>query len=426
MSKNIIVILIVVLSFIIACNREHKKINNQSIDNVMNTDKKNKTILINARLIESEEFFIDSIIDKIEIIPLQLNTESILSRIEKLVNFDNRYFIKDDQKKDIFCFNHKGKFLYKINKYGKGQDEYNEITDFFIEDSLLYILDSKQKNILVYSIDENSSIIKRFNLRKLNIPVYSFSKYSADTFLMSGPHIGVGNYIDRYNLRLIDKSGNILSQHLSFNHFWDNFTTTIISFTKYKDKYYLPDEITHSYIEINPNTKSLSTKYSFNFYDHNIIEKKLPDIKLVGVNLGEMKKNAQKKINFINESNMIIGPTKIIETDNYILFETYLRGEKKYGIMCKSTSNVVFYEKYRSISLLTNINLNDFIGIGTDEGFIIILYPSMYLQVLKKQKEKNPQEFEKKLVRDKGLKMLYNKFNIDSNPLLLKIYFKEF
>jgi len=73
------------------------------------------------------------IFEKIELIPLETNPESLIKKIYKIKYHNNNLYIFDLQQNALLFFDYSGKFLDKIHKIGKGPGEYQLIYDFFID-----------------------------------------------------------------------------------------------------------------------------------------------------------------------------------------------------------------------------------------------------------------------------------------------------
>ena len=97
---------------------------------------------------------LSEIAENVEYIPLQTTDSSLLGDVVlKIVNIDNRIYILNsvEDEDEILCFNTDGKFSYKINKTGRGPEEYLSITDFDIsyDNTLLTILSALDSRTLV-------------------------------------------------------------------------------------------------------------------------------------------------------------------------------------------------------------------------------------------------------------------------------------
>jgi hypothetical protein len=106
---------------------------------------------------------------KTETIFLETNRNCLISKISQLEVFSNKVFILDNNTKNIFLFNIKGKFLNKIGSRGKGPGQYIRPKNFIIDckDSLLKVYDSAQKKIIAYNFNgdfEKEIILDRYLL----------------------------------------------------------------------------------------------------------------------------------------------------------------------------------------------------------------------------------------------------------------------
>ncbi len=75
---------------------------------------------------------LDDYISHIEIIPLVTIEEAILRNYWKVVEYDNKYYVQD-RSNGLYVFNMRGEYLYKIGNHGNGPGEYIYIADFQID-----------------------------------------------------------------------------------------------------------------------------------------------------------------------------------------------------------------------------------------------------------------------------------------------------
>lgn len=111
-----------------------------------------RSILVNTNKIDTTSFFLDDKLNKH--IVLETTPESTIGTIDKLIVRENKIYILDKEiTKSLFVFSIEGKFLYKINRAGRGPGEYIFPDDFSIDHSKneLLIWDIDQKKILFYN-----------------------------------------------------------------------------------------------------------------------------------------------------------------------------------------------------------------------------------------------------------------------------------
>jgi len=68
----------------------------------------------------------------IELIPLETSQDVLIAAISKIIFLDGKYYTHDPLQSIIHVFDHTGKFIFKIDKKGKGPGEYSHIEDFII------------------------------------------------------------------------------------------------------------------------------------------------------------------------------------------------------------------------------------------------------------------------------------------------------
>ncbi len=91
--------------------------------------------------------------DNYELIPLELNDQSLIGAIDKLIHYQNRIFILDtDITKSIFCFSEVGEFLYKINSVGEGVGEFVKPFDVYLFNEEIQVLDANQRKTIVFDM----------------------------------------------------------------------------------------------------------------------------------------------------------------------------------------------------------------------------------------------------------------------------------
>lgn len=91
-----------------------------------------------------------------EVIKLETTDRSILGDIKKILAGKDRLFISSWNHPGILIFNRDGKYLYQINKQGKGPGEYLEITDVLLtEDPEELIVYDRSGRFLHYDWEGN-------------------------------------------------------------------------------------------------------------------------------------------------------------------------------------------------------------------------------------------------------------------------------
>lgn len=117
------------------------------------------------------------ILDSIKYIQLDTKEECLIGDVNQLLKDDTLLFIMDQKQKSIFIYSESGRFIQKINHVGKGEGEYISLTSFCIDPrkKKIFIYDEIQKRLLRYNYNakyeshlklDDSEIIRSVGLFK--------------------------------------------------------------------------------------------------------------------------------------------------------------------------------------------------------------------------------------------------------------------
>ena len=102
---------------------------------------------------------ISPLIDSVVLIPLEATDQSLIGNIDKIICTDDRFYILDKRtSKNLFVFDHQGKFIRCIGQAGRGPGEYLEPSDFVVypKENLIIVTNRRnsepRKNIVVYPV----------------------------------------------------------------------------------------------------------------------------------------------------------------------------------------------------------------------------------------------------------------------------------
>jgi hypothetical protein len=86
----------------------------------------------------------------VDIIPLEITSNCVLSEIQTIEIFDSKIFVSDQYA--LYVFNNEGKFLNKIGKKGDGPDEYIGFMAFYLDkpNKTVIIIDAGKSKCLQY------------------------------------------------------------------------------------------------------------------------------------------------------------------------------------------------------------------------------------------------------------------------------------
>ena len=103
---------------------------------------------------KSDSFDLSSLFDengKHSLVRLETNEDCVIGEVTNLIQKYEKIFIVDNLTKSIYVFNVEGGFEYKISNYGRARNEYIDMTDVYIGDRYIYILDIISSKIILCS-----------------------------------------------------------------------------------------------------------------------------------------------------------------------------------------------------------------------------------------------------------------------------------
>ena len=93
-------------------------------------------------------------LDSLSLFMPETNEEALINNIDRVCEFDGRYFILDKRMKQVLCYTLSGKHLFTIHAVGNGKGEYVDLFDIAIdetENKLLLLVYPSQ--ILYYDLE---------------------------------------------------------------------------------------------------------------------------------------------------------------------------------------------------------------------------------------------------------------------------------
>ncbi len=142
-------------------------------------------------------------------IPLETNDSVLINNIDKIVIKNGYLFLADRKNMTIYQFDKKGHFIQLLERQGPGPEEYIDISDFAVRDSLLYVLSSPNRMINQYYL--NGDFIRSY---KLNDFYHYFDFLNEDTVVL---YSAFSNE-QKYNFQLYDMQNNkIVVSHSPFD-----------------------------------------------------------------------------------------------------------------------------------------------------------------------------------------------------------------
>ena len=100
----------------------------------------------------------------IKYVKLETTSESLIQRIDKVVDLDGNLLVTDRDNQSLLLFGKDGRFIKKIAGQGKGPGEYSKMYDAAIdkEGRRLFVLDAYAQSVLIYDFDGKCLDSKKF------------------------------------------------------------------------------------------------------------------------------------------------------------------------------------------------------------------------------------------------------------------------
>ena len=329
----------------------------------------------------------------IELIPLETNNDVLVGFVNEIIHYHGRYYVFDKQQKMVIIFDEMGKFIFQINKRGRGPGEYIEIKDIFLNPftECIDILDIGA----VHSYDLSGKHVKTTRLINQDSPSSSLLQYPCSFIALNEKTYVFYSSIPQrsnsfpYKIDYYDiEKANVFHREYEvdnyLNTYWVAETMSPTRFYEYNGKFffsYLVDNVTYEVGQ-----ESLIKAYTWDFGRHNY------DARNLNVVPG-VKKILPYRIRFQGQNNRYVIACIHLQDDSDALL-IY----DKYTNECKFTKSI--YVRLRHVS----------------NEYVLFWVPHEWLKYLVSEEmldETNRQIF-KNLMNAKE----------EQNPIVIKYYFK--
>lgn len=336
----------------------------------------------------------ERLFSKIEIIPLETNEQSLIQRISKVIEYNSCLYILDSRQKAILIFDKTGKFISKIHTVGRAPSEYSLLYDIAINtySETLDALDPMGK-IITYDLKGN--YISSIYLPHPPMAYHLISILNKDSILLhTEPYITTD-----YTFRIFSrKADSITKQFYKQQEFiaWNIKGPLQV----YKDTLYYSQAIHNEVYKIINDSLYLAYSWNFGKYSYDINQMQLPDLT-----------DPTKQMKFYKE---VMYSSKIPYTfgfsgqnDKYYYCSIFMKEKMVHVFQDKmSKKDIVFSTMEENIGIFPlSIDNEKIIGITDDDW--------MPLSSLMNAKNAN-------ISNQEILKELTD----NSNPILVKYYFK--
>lgn len=250
------------------------------------------------------------------------NDEAIIGEIKKIIKQNNNLYILDSRfSKDVFVYGTDGKYKFKLNKIGRGRNEYLNPDDIGVNNQGdIYVLDGNGRKVLVY---DNNGTCK--NVFVLDDSFNSMLLCNDKIVLDKGNYAAGGS--DKY-LSVINLEGKKIGEYFTKRKDMDNFTIspyTTLGLIQDTVRYF-PSMSNKVYSIVND---EIITEYTFNFGDKWINDAFITRMK---------NENPLQIIKTLQAENYIMFPN-YIETKDVIHLNFMYKDQRYHTFMDKLTGN---------------------------------------------------------------------------------------
>lgn len=154
---------------------------------------------------------IQEITSRFTIVPLETKKESLIQYIKKVVLYDNKFFILDNQRPLFAVFSAEGKYLKSIGRKGNGPGEFYYPTDFMIDQKQqqIELYDGPRDRILIYDLQGEFK-------KQIKVSCHGdyFVRFDDSTYLI---YTNMRNKKEQpFKLIRVNETGKILSRELAY------------------------------------------------------------------------------------------------------------------------------------------------------------------------------------------------------------------
>ena len=302
--------------------------------------------VININLDKEDKVSVLDLVDSISVVQLETKQESLFNFIVNVIFYKDRFYILDLKLQSILCFDAKGKYLYKINKKGRGPDEYSYIESFNIDpfnNQLMLLV--PWGDILYYNLD--GEFISKVKLPEEIIAYNEVYALDKERLLFISLNEVQANYYSR-------KSNTILKGCLQTeDYIWRIFSPLSNSYY-YRDSLYFSKEVENIDI-LNMSDNNLSISYSWDFGEK---KNKLEKIKETSLLKKRKIQNERKPLlikDIIGNGNLLnYFPSNCFENERYRISSLFYKDPDKLMTLLrdkKEKKNYAFRKTTEGIQL---------------------------------------------------------------------------
>jgi hypothetical protein len=342
------IIFIIFSALIISCNPVEKKVQNY-------------TTIVQGLPSSTDIIEFDNYFEISEIIPLETTDSSIIDFAHKVL-LDEYIFIKGGGA--VYKFDRGGKFITKIEKDLDGPNSFKNLTDVILlnDQNRIWIYDSNKRNIFQFDYDFNFEInynlgfplfgIEKINEHLLGTPGYMMSIDKPNSLLkFSGENLATGYSFEESYLPFNKEKSKYL--HINRNDYFSGTDREGFNFVNsFNDSIYYFDQSGVPEVE-----------YFIDFENKKVLEEDL-------TNRGYS--TIVDVFTYINSSDKSFNVGNVFQTNNYLVYQFFNSGKSFISVYNKKDRSLISGHKikFKLYGKELDIELDEEMRIGSlGEGY---------------------------------------------------------
>ncbi|GAB1472867.1 hypothetical protein MASR2M69_03080 [Bacteroidota bacterium] len=243
-------VLIIIITFTFGCNSD-------KINDFIDLDKEDKVSIYD-------------LIDSISVVQLETKRESLI-KSPCVLFYKNKYYVFDHDQQKVFCFDSNGKYLFKIDKKGRGGDEYSYAANMEIDtfnDMIMLLV--PWGNLVCY--DLNGKFISKIRLPE------TIRSYN-EVFALDKDRLVFISHFNNYKVFIYSRTTGNIDGFLPTTNDLDAVIPPIGKTYFYNDSLYFLNVGTETSL-VNLTDKTLRSVFKWNFGDKNYNKKQIDELVL--------------------------------------------------------------------------------------------------------------------------------------------------
>lgn len=315
---------------------------------MMNSDKNNESLDLRRNdKVSLFDYFSD-----IGIIPLETKEGAYLSmtlgEADKVFVHNNKFFLLDYEQDDILVFDTEGKYLYRLDKKGKGPEEHSSIKDFNINrfTNNIEVLSLEDQNINIYD-SENFEFIDKIKIPQSLPLIYTFHHLDSNTYAFISHRNNLEIHIYEANNDKIIKANYELPKWITNTTY---ASTSRSPFYVYDDSLFYTHIFNGEVFNIDPIDYKLETRYKWDFGENTLLLSDIP-----------ADKDIEFYFNLTRELSNRFAEKFLVYQENSRYYFTRFKYKRKYKhiILDKTNNEVKLFDNFIEDVQLTPQHITD-------------------------------------------------------------------